>query len=194
MTLSSVLQREPDWSHLPSAVSPSLAVFLHRCLDKDPKQRVGDVRDVRLAMEGAFETGVPQVAAAIAVAQPVWRQSLPVAATAAVVAALVTGLAAWSLWPSEEVPRITRLTIVQPDAQPLFSAGAFSTVALSPDGTRAVYVAVVEGQRALVVRALRSRSSGSSISSSSNGCTYSIIPPPEAILAPHRRAAPIPPG
>jgi len=30
-------------------------VFLHRCLHKDPKQRVGDIRDVRLALEGAFE-------------------------------------------------------------------------------------------------------------------------------------------
>ena len=37
MTLSSVLQREPDWSHVPSAVSPSLSVFLHRCLEKDPQ-------------------------------------------------------------------------------------------------------------------------------------------------------------
>ena len=34
-----------------------------RCLQKDPKQRVGDIRDVRLALEGAFETAVPQTAA-----------------------------------------------------------------------------------------------------------------------------------
>ena len=54
MTLSSVLQREPDWSGLPSAVSPSLSVFLRRCLEKDPEQRLRDVGDVRLAMEGAF--------------------------------------------------------------------------------------------------------------------------------------------
>ena len=43
MTLSGVLQREPDWSHLPSAVSPSLSAFLHRCLAKEPKQRVPDI-------------------------------------------------------------------------------------------------------------------------------------------------------
>ena len=61
MTLSSVLQREPDWRHLPSAVSPSLSVFLHRCLEKEPKQRVGDIHDVRLAMEGAFETAATPV-------------------------------------------------------------------------------------------------------------------------------------
>ena len=55
MTLSGVLQREPDWSHLPSAVSPSLSVFLHRCLEKDPKRRVRDIGDVRLALDGGFE-------------------------------------------------------------------------------------------------------------------------------------------
>ncbi|MEQ1759307.1 MAG: serine/threonine-protein kinase, partial [Vicinamibacterales bacterium] len=58
--LSRVLQREPDWSAFPSGLSPTLVVFLKRCLQKDPKQRVGDIRDVRLALEGAFETAAPQ--------------------------------------------------------------------------------------------------------------------------------------
>ena len=89
MTLSSVLQREPDWSHLPSAVSPSLSVFLHRCLEKDPKHRVHDVADVRLAMEGAFETTAS--ASPTIAAQPArWRPALPLAVAASVVVGLVT--------------------------------------------------------------------------------------------------------
>ena len=59
ITLSCVLQKEPDWSLLPSAVPPVFRVYLRRCLEKDMKERVHDVADVRLAMSGAFdETGM----------------------------------------------------------------------------------------------------------------------------------------
>jgi serine/threonine protein kinase len=54
-TLAAVLKSEPKWDALPDTLSASLRVFLRRCLHKDPKQRVGDIRDVRLALEGAFE-------------------------------------------------------------------------------------------------------------------------------------------
>ena len=39
LTLSNVLQREPDWNALPMDVPALLAGFLRRCLAKDPKQR-----------------------------------------------------------------------------------------------------------------------------------------------------------
>ena len=44
ITLSCVLQKEPDWSLLPSAVPPVFRVYLRRCLEKDVKERVHDVR------------------------------------------------------------------------------------------------------------------------------------------------------
>src|SRR4029079_1807553 len=59
-TLAAVVRGEPEWSFLPREVPPMLVVFLKRCLRKDPKQRMGDIRDVRLALEGAFETPGPQ--------------------------------------------------------------------------------------------------------------------------------------
>ena len=154
LTLAKVLEREPDWAALPSSLSPVLATYLRRCFVKEPKQRIPDIAAMRLAMEGAFETGVPQVAAAIAVAQPLWRQPLLVAAASLLAGVLVTGLVAWSLRPTAEVPRVTRLPIAQPDAQPLFlSVGYSPTLTLSPDGTRAVYRVLVDDQPALVVRA-----------------------------------------
>ncbi len=61
-TLAAVVRAEPDWTLVPRDVSPTLLVFLRRSLQKDPKQRVGDIRDMRLALEGAFETAVPQTA------------------------------------------------------------------------------------------------------------------------------------
>src|SRR5439155_3711809 len=59
--LSKVLQREPDFAALPPSVPARITQVLRVCLRKDPKQRVGDIRDVRLALEGAFETAAPAV-------------------------------------------------------------------------------------------------------------------------------------
>ena len=62
-TLAAVVRAEPEWSLLPRDLSPTLVVFLRRCLQKDPKQRVGDIRDVRLALEGAFDVAAQTTAA-----------------------------------------------------------------------------------------------------------------------------------
>src|SRR5512147_678658 len=39
-TLAAVLRGEPDWSLIPSGVSPTLRLYLRRCLARDPGQRV----------------------------------------------------------------------------------------------------------------------------------------------------------
>jgi serine/threonine-protein kinase len=49
--LAAVIKSDPDWSALP-AIQPA---FLRRCLEKDPRQRIHDIADVRLALEGAFD-------------------------------------------------------------------------------------------------------------------------------------------
>jgi hypothetical protein len=54
-TLANVIKRDADWSALPPDTPPALRVCLRRCLQKDLEQRIHDVGDVRLAMEGAFE-------------------------------------------------------------------------------------------------------------------------------------------
>jgi serine/threonine protein kinase len=54
-TLAAVVRSEPAWDALPAAVSPTLRAFLRYCLHKDPQQRVGDIRDMRLVLEGAFD-------------------------------------------------------------------------------------------------------------------------------------------
>src|SRR4029079_3445939 len=70
LTLSKILQREPDFDAIPSSVPARVTHAIRVCLRKDPKQRAGDIRDVRLALEGAFETAAPQTAALPAVAAP----------------------------------------------------------------------------------------------------------------------------
>jgi hypothetical protein len=58
-TLSNVIRAEPDWRTLPRDTPRALGLCLRRCLQKDPAQRIHDVADVRLALEGAFDMEEP---------------------------------------------------------------------------------------------------------------------------------------
>jgi Tol biopolymer transport system component len=51
--IASVLARDPDWTRLPAS-TPVLNACVRRCLERDPKQRFGDMQSVRLALDGAF--------------------------------------------------------------------------------------------------------------------------------------------
>ena len=55
-TLAAVLRAEPDFEALPTDMPSGLRRTLELCLTKDVKQRFQAVGDVRLALEGAFET------------------------------------------------------------------------------------------------------------------------------------------
>ena len=57
-TLAAVLRAEVALDELPSETPIRLRQVLTACLQREPKQRVHDMADVRLAMEGAFETTV----------------------------------------------------------------------------------------------------------------------------------------
>jgi hypothetical protein len=55
--LANTITVEPDWKALPADTPPALRSCLRRCLQKDLRQRIHDMADVRLAMAGAFEPG-----------------------------------------------------------------------------------------------------------------------------------------
>ena len=60
VTLARVVEREADFESLSRSVPARVRQALGMCLRKDPKQRVADIRDVWLALDGAFETTAPQ--------------------------------------------------------------------------------------------------------------------------------------
>ena len=140
MTLSSVLQREPDWSHLPSAVSPSLSVFLHRCLEKDPKQRVHDIADVRLALGGAFETTVPAPSElTVAPSLLVWQRPIP-AAAGLLAAILAAGGGVWMMTGPQTVPAmLTRFAMVPSATTRLSFVSPAQDIAISRDGSQVAF-------------------------------------------------------
>jgi eukaryotic-like serine/threonine-protein kinase len=57
-TLAAVLNNEPDWSRLPGGTPMRVRLLLQRCLRKDPKQRLRDIGDARIALEEVL-TGAP---------------------------------------------------------------------------------------------------------------------------------------
>ena len=50
-TIGRILEREPDWSALPSATPVAIRRLLLRCLVKDPKQRLRDIGDARIEID-----------------------------------------------------------------------------------------------------------------------------------------------
>ena len=137
LTLARVLEKEPTWEALPSAAPPRMATLLRRCLQKDPKERIADMQDVRLAMEGAFETtGSAPSEPIVAPSLHVWQRPA-VVALAVIGAALVTGVAVWSARPEEPRP-VSRMSYQLPAGQQ-FRNPARRVLAVSPDGRRLAY-------------------------------------------------------
>jgi hypothetical protein len=58
-TVARILEREPDLGSLPSATPPRVRELLRRCLDKDPKHRLRDIGDARIALEEVLATRSP---------------------------------------------------------------------------------------------------------------------------------------
>ena len=91
--LAAVLRAEPDWSALPANTPAPIRRLLRRCLEKDRKRRLDSAADARLEIEEALMSPADG-AAGVAnpeprIPNPVrgWRRALPVAVTAAALAA-----------------------------------------------------------------------------------------------------------
>ena len=147
--LSRVLQREPAWAALPPEVPLRVQQVLRMCLQKDVKQRAHDIADIRLALEGAFETAVAQ--SATPAAAPL-RRRVALASTAALLAGAVVATTLMWFATRPVPPRVSRLLIASPGTAALTINGNDRDLAITPDGSRLVYV----GNRGtqLFVRAL----------------------------------------
>ena len=137
--LGAVVRLEPAWDVLPLDTPPVLTMFLKQCLKKDPKQRVPDIAAMRLALEGAFETGVSEAAASIAVSQPaVWRRAWPLAVASLVTAVVVSF--GWSAWPTSPEPRPVTRFVDESSVGRVIGDNSRPLMAFSPDGRHFVYV------------------------------------------------------
>ena len=158
LTLAKVLEKEPTWDDLPSTVPPRMANVIRRCLQKDPRQRVQAIGDVRLAMDGAFETTVGTSAGLVEVAPSKIWQRPAFLALAALVLVSGTGVAVWTATrPSPPAPSpVVRFAVAHDEAPELFIATRSPDIAISPTGEHIAYMAGANGLGAeqLRVRAL----------------------------------------
>jgi serine/threonine protein kinase/Tol biopolymer transport system component len=147
--LGAVLKIDPDWSRLPNGTPRAIHRLLRRALKKDPRQRLGDIRDARIEIEEAEnEEPVALAPAPVLTGQSPWHRMLPwTVAVAAVVVGIVGALAPWRSAP--QPPEITRISMdVGTDASLLTAAGAAAI--LSPDGKVFAFVAGKVGGRSQI--------------------------------------------
>ena len=143
LTLAEVMKSEPDWNLLPAAVPAGVRRCLKRCFKKDPRQRLRDIGEMRLALEGAGDLAA-DAPAAPASQRPIWAWVVPTAAVSALVAA---ALVLW-LRPNH-LPEVVRFEIRAPQGEKI-SPG---TPAVSPDGRTLAYVVTdAQGKRRIFLR------------------------------------------
>ena len=139
VTLASVIRADPSWDSLPETVPPAFSAYLKRCLHKDPSQRVRDIGDVGLALEGAFDTTASAPgASAVALQLSVWPRALPTL-TAVLLVALVTGLGVWTLSRPDR-PGVVRFTMAREVTPSLYIGPVSQDVAVSPNGQLVAYL------------------------------------------------------
>jgi WD40 repeat protein len=179
MTLATVMMKEPDWDALPASLPASVRTYLKRCLVKDPRERIRDIGDVRLALAGAFETAASSAAPPVA-GVPVKasrRSAIAIAAAALVVGALAAASAVWLQMRPAPAP-ITRLSVdLGPDALP----GNSLTAVISPDGRRIVHVVKGPNGQLLATRLL-DQATATPLPGTENGSAPSFSPDSQWIL------------
>jgi Tol biopolymer transport system component len=153
-TLAAVIKEEPDWSRLPAATPAHIRVLLQRCLQKDPKQRLRDIGDARIAIDEVLSGVAPQFAPTSAASAPlsIERRALPWALVGLVAGALIAGLLVWKFVAapaSRSSMRFSAVTnFVGVQAQPALSPDGRSVAFVSNrNGPYDIYVGLISGGR-----------------------------------------------
>jgi serine/threonine-protein kinase len=132
-----------DWSALPAATPEMLRRLIERCLERDVRRRLRDIGEARIVLETPALLARAAPAAIAALRSAPWSRSWW-RWTAAVAGTLIATVWIGTLLTRVPSPSVTRLSVMVPAGQSL-STGDRRIAALSPDGTRIVYVAAPAG-------------------------------------------------
>jgi Tol biopolymer transport system component/predicted Ser/Thr protein kinase len=125
--LGAVINKEPDWSRVPARAER----LLRWCLEKDRRKRLAAIGDARMLLD---DNGAPALPAANEAKSR--SISWPVAAAVLLFLAAASGYGWWSA----TRPMARPLTRLRVDLGPEAVRDPRVTVALSPDGTRIVFI------------------------------------------------------
>jgi serine/threonine protein kinase len=150
-TMAQVMLKEPDWNALPANTPSRLRDLLRRCLTKDPRMRLRDIGDARIAIEEVIatpQTDAPSsTSAAASQSIPIWRRAVPWVLAAALVTVSFLHWRENAPVASEQ----TRFYISPPEKLMLANPGV---PRVSPDGRHVAFIATGEGGPRLWVRDL----------------------------------------
>jgi Tol biopolymer transport system component len=141
-TIAAVITREPDWSLLPAATPANVRRLLERCLRKDPRLRLRDIGEARIALDE------PAAADPASPAAPSYRWPWIAAAACACAAFLFAGL---HFRQPVDDRHPAKLAILPPEKAVFRTA---SLPAISADGRHVAFVATADGKNQLWVRDL----------------------------------------
>ncbi len=136
-TIAAILSKDPDWRALPTTTSGGVRRLLHRCLQKEPKQRLHDIADARLELEDSGAIDAEDRARRDQSARR-WRV-MAVAWTVAV--ALVAALATLAVTRRSRAASVPDWSTLQTVSTQLTNyGGTEADGAISPDGRSFVFV------------------------------------------------------
>ena len=157
-SLAAVLETEPNWDRLPAGVPPSVSMLVRRCLEKDVRQRIRDLGDARLAMDGAFETTTLDVAGMRDDSRSAaGSRKLGIAAGVGIGLLAAVAVSQLPLWNSP--PPLPQRFHVDPPNELQLLSGSGTLLAIAPDGQSLAYAANRGTDRLLYLRRMNERGS-----------------------------------
>jgi serine/threonine-protein kinase len=159
--ISSILKDKPEWRRLPADTPGSILRLLRRCLEGDPRRRLRDIADAQVEMEDAGpgsndQADASQGAHHLAASEP----SVPaLRGKGVVLAAVAIGIVAGALVATATLrtrppasPGTTGHFVIPLATDERLAGLDFPAIAISPDGSMAVYVGELGGQTRLMLR------------------------------------------
>jgi len=145
-TLASILKGEPDWQALPSTSPWRVRDLLHRCLRKDPKERLHDIADARIEIGEA--SVAPPVSEQVSAGKPSRGLIVGGMIGGIFLAIAATAMLTWHLRPVPSLPVVSSTLKIESG---YWLAGNSSegrptrtAIALAHDGSFIVYSAIPE--------------------------------------------------
>jgi serine/threonine protein kinase len=149
-TMAAVIMKEPDWAAVPVNLPVRVRDLLRRCLVKEPRNRMRDIGDARIAIEEVQRGAAGDDHVSKAPARRRSKVLIGIAAAILLLAVIISLGALSVFYFNRTTPPEIRLEVNTPSTDDPVS------FAISPDGRRLVFSASNEGKSQLWVRPLDS--------------------------------------
>jgi len=176
-TMADVLRADIDWTRLPASTPGPIRKLLERCLERDRKRRLQAIGEARIIIEDYLANASPSGSRSVAIptlAAPAKSSRVPWIVAAVAIVALLGALGL--LWRQRggDASRLSLRADMKISDTPIFT-DVGSSIELSPDGTRLVYVSGSTQAQQLYVRPLN-QLEGTKLAEGNTGTTSPYQP------------------